>query len=157
VNSPWGLKGHVRVTPYTSNQERLTAGNVLLVRGEPREVLDVVSPKGYPMMLFAGYTSRTAAEQLRGELLEVDASDLPTLPEGEYYIDELVDLEVVTADGEGVGRLVEVLATGANDVYVVRREGRKDVLLPAIVDVVREVDIEGRRMIVELPPGLIDG
>lgn len=130
---------------------------MLLVRGEPCEVLDMVRPQGFPMMLFAGYTNRTAAESLRGELIEVDADDLPELPDGEYYIDDLVGLEVVTVDGESIGRLAEVLETGANDVYVIRREGAKDVLLPAIPDVVREVDIAGGRMTVRLLEGLIDG
>ncbi len=146
----------MKVTSYTTNQARLERGSVLLVRGEPCEVLDVVSPKGYPMIQFAGYTNRTAAEGLRGALIEVDAADLPDLPDGEYYIDDLVGLEVVTVDGETIGRLVEVLETGANDVYVVRREGAKDALLPAISDVVREVDIAGGRMTVRLLEGLVD-
>ncbi len=157
INGPWGLKGHVKVTSYTTNAARLERGSVLLVRGEPCEVLDMVTPQGFPMMLFAGYTNRTAAESLRGELIEVAAADLPELPDGEYYIDDLVGLKVVTVDGESIGRLIQVLETGANDVYVVRREGAKDVLLPAIPDVVREVDIAGGRMTVRLLEGLIDG
>jgi 16S rRNA processing protein RimM len=156
INAPWGLKGHVKVTPLTSNPERLRTGVELFVKGKPCRVLEAIEPYGYPMMLFAGYTSRTAAESLRGEVIEIDESDLPALPPGEYYIDDLLDMEVVTVGGERVGRLAEVLKTGANDVYVVQRPGAKDALIPAIPDVVREVDVAAKRMTIDPLPGLLD-
>ena len=157
INSPWGLRGHVKVTPLTSNPARLQAGSVLHVRGEPRRVLDVVYPRGYPCVRFEGCPDATAAEQLRGAMIEIDDADLPELAEGEYYVHDLVGLAVVSLEGEEIGRLVEVLPTGANDVYIVRRPGRRDVLIPAIRDVIREVDLEARRMRIEVLPGLLDG
>jgi len=156
INAPWGLKGHVKVTPLTSNPDRLNRGAVLLVRGEPRRVLDHVEPYGYPMLLFEGYRDRTAAESLRGELIEIDEADLTPLPPGEHYVHDLLGLEVVTAGGEAVGRVEEVLQTGANDVYVVSRPGRRDALIPAIPDVVLKVDVSGGRMTIEPLPGLLD-
>ena len=156
INGVWGLRGHVKVTPLTSNPERLQPGATLLVRGEPRRVIEVVSPSGYPCIRFEGYADRTAAEQLRGALIEIDEADLPDLDEGAYYVHDLVGLEVVTTGGEALGALVEVLHTGANDVYIVRREGRRDVLVPAIPDVVVEVDLRAGRMRIDPLPGLID-
>ena len=114
INAAWGLRGHVKVTPLTSNPERLRAGATLFVRGEPRRVLEVVSPSGYPCIRFEGYADRAAAEQLRGALIEIEEADLPPLGEGEYYVHDLVGLEVVTTDGAPLGELVEVLHTGAN-------------------------------------------
>ena len=77
INGVWGVRGHVKVTPLTSNPERLVKGAVLYVRGEPRRVLDVVLPQGYPCMRFEGFADRTAAESLRGALIEIDAAELP--------------------------------------------------------------------------------
>ena len=155
INQTWGLKGHVKVTPFTSNPERLTTGAELYVAGKPTRVLDSVSPQGYPIMQFAGYENREAAQQLRDELIEIDEAALPNLPDHEYYIDDLKGLTVVASTGEEIGELVEVLTTGANDVYVVRREGQKDVLVPAIADILLSVDLEARRMTIELIPGLL--
>lgn len=156
INGVWGVRGHVKVTPLTSNPERLVAGATLYVAGEPRRVVDVVHPQGYPCMRFEGFPDRTAAEALRGALIEIDEADLTPLPEGEYYLHDLEGLEVVTAAGEHIGRLKEVLTTGANDVYVIARPGKADALIPAIADVVLSVDIEGRRMTIEPMPGLLD-
>jgi len=156
INGTWGLKGHVKVTPLSTNPERLKAGATVLVRGRPAQILEVVTPQGYPIIRFQGYPDRTAAERLRDTLIEIDEADLPPLPEDEYYVDDLVGLDVVTTAGEPIGRLTEVLATGANDVYVVARPGKRDALIPAIGDVVISVDLPGRRMVIEPVPGLLD-
>ncbi len=155
INQTWGLRGHVKVTPFTSNPERLTTGAELYVAGKPTHVLDCVTPQGYPIMQFAGYENREAAQQLRDELIEIDEASLPDLPDNEYYIDDLKGLTVVASTGEEIGKLVDVLTTGANDVYVVRRTGQKDALIPAIADVLLDVDLEAQRMTIELIPGLI--
>ena len=156
INTIWGLRGHVKVTPLTSNPERIREGAVLLVRGEPRTVLDVRHPKGYPCVLFEGYEHPDAAAVLRGSVIEIEDADLPELGAGEYYVHDLVGIEVVTTAGDTLGALAEVLRTGANDVYIVRKSGQRDLLLPAIGDVIAEVDLEGRRMVVELLPGLLE-
>ena len=157
INGPWGLRGHVKVTPYTSNEERFRPDSVLLLDGAPVRVLDVRRPKGYPCVKFEGYHDRTAAGALAGTIIEVDESDLPELQEGEHYVYDLVGLTVVTTDGDAIGRLHEVLHTAANDVYLVRRPGAADALVPAIADVVVEVDIAGGRMVIDPLPGLLDG
>lgn len=156
INGVWGVRGHVKVTPLTSNPDRFAAGVTLLLRGIPRKVLDVQFPRGYPVVLFRGFEDRNAAEELVGELIEIPESELPPLPEGEYYTHDLVGLAVETRDGTPIGTLVEVLRTGSNDVYLVRREGERDVLVPAIADVIVEVDLEGQRMVIDPLPGLLE-
>ena len=157
INSTWGLRGHVKVTPLTSNPQRLQPGAVLLIRGEPREVIDVTYPKGYPCVVFAGYEDPNTAAELSGTLIEIDEDELPPLPEGEFYVHDLVGLAVVDGEGAALGRLAEVIRTGANDVYIVRREGERDVLIPAIPDVVMEIDLAAGRMRIEVIPGLLEG
>jgi len=157
INGTWGLRGHVKVTPLTSNSQRFQTGAVLLVRGQPHRVLDVATPKGYPCVRFEGYASREVAEALRDTLIEIEESDLPPLPQDQYYLHDLEGLTVVTTDGEKLGRLHEVLRTGANDVYVVRDKDRKEALIPAIADVVVEVDLEAGRMVIAPLEGLLPG
>ena len=156
INAPWGLKGHVKVTPLTSNPDRLNVDAELLVRGKRRRVIEHVEPYGYPILRIEGFPDRTAAESLRGELLEIEEDELAELPPGEYYVDDLIGMTVVDVAGETIGRLVDVLQTGANDVYVVTREGARDVLIPAIPDVIREVDVAAKRMTIDPLPGLLD-
>ena len=157
INSTWGLRGHVKVTPLTSNEQRLQPGAVVFVRGEPRRILDVASPRGYPCIVFEGYEDRTAADALRDTLIEIAEDELPALPDGEYYVHDLVGLAVLDADGAAIGELAEVLRTGANDVYLVRREGARDLLIPAIPEVILEVDLAAGRMRIDPLPGLLEG
>jgi 16S rRNA processing protein RimM len=146
----------VKVTPYTSNPDRFAVGAVLYVRGEQRRVVDLNSSQGYPIVKFEGYPDATAAEALRGTLIEIAEEDLPPLAEGEYYLHDLLGLTVVSTTGNTLGTLADVLTTGANDVYVLRREGKPDALIPAIPDVIRSVDLATRTMTIEPLPGLID-
>ena len=156
INGVWGMKGHVKVFPLSTNPERLKADSVVFVGGRPTKILEVVTPQGYPIVRFQGYPDRTAAERLRDTLIEIDEADLPPLPDGEYYVDDLAGLDVVTIEGEAVGSLTEVLGTGANDVYVVTRPGKKDALIPAIGDIVISVDLEAKRMVIDAVPGLLE-
>ncbi len=103
VNGVWGVRGHVKVTLMTSNPDRFQAGVTLLLQGIPRKVLDVQFPRGYPVVLFRGFEDREAAESLVGELIEIPESELPELPEGEYYTHDLVGMVVETSEGEPVG------------------------------------------------------
>ena len=156
INGVWGMRGFVKVLPLTSNPARLQAGSVVLLQGRPARIAEVVTPQGYPIIRFEGYPDRTAAERLRDTLIEIDEADLAPLAEDEHYVDDLVGLEVVTTAGDIVGRLAEVLATGANDVYVVTREDQRDALIPAIAAVVLSIDLEAKRIVIDPVPGLLD-
>ncbi|MDP8924524.1 MAG: ribosome maturation factor RimM [Chloroflexota bacterium] len=100
-----------------------------------------------------GIADREAAEALRGWLVQVPEDEAWKLPKGQYYWHQIIGLVVVTRDGRRLGTVADILETGANDVYVVRREGT-DLLLPAIKDVVKEISPERGEMLVELLPGM---
>lgn len=100
---------------------------------------------------------RKAAERWRGVEIHVRLSELEPLPPGVFYDWQLIGLEVRSVSGEALGRLVEILRTGANDVYLVRGGSGDEILLPAIDSVVLDIDLEAGRMRVQLPPGLRDG
>lgn len=156
INSTWGLKGYVKVTALTSNDTRLIRGARLIVAGRRREILDVITPQGYPIIQFAGFNDRSAAETLRGELIQIEDDELPELPHGEYYVDDLCGLSVLTTDGVTIGILKEVLTTGANDVYLIKRPNKKDTLIPAIADVISAVDLETGQMTINPLPGMLE-
>ncbi len=157
INSPWGLKGHVKVTPLTANPDRIVVGAVLILNGVRVRILDIETPLGFPCILFEGHEGRDAAEALRGAIIEIPEADLPSLPEGEYYAHDLIGMSVVTTAGERVGRLEQVLVTGANDVYLVRLPNQKDILIPALEHIVIEIDVPGQRMVIEPVKGLLSG
>ena len=94
------------------------------------------------------------AEMLKNKIVTVEREMLGELPEGTYYIADIIGLEVRTDDGEVLGRVSQVISTGSNDVYEVEREGKKPLLLPVIDDVVKEVDTDGGVITVTLIPGL---
>ena len=94
------------------------------------------------------------AETLRGSWLTIPESDLHSLPDGTFYHFQLVDMDVYTDDGEHLGQIAEIIETPGNDVYIVRKPDERDLLLPAIKDVVLDVDTEASRMTVRLLPGL---
>ena len=104
---------------------------------------------------FAGVDTREMAEELGGEELFLPEDELPQLEDGEYYYYQLIGLEVETTDGTFLGVLRKVIPTGSNDVYMVVKDDR-EVLIPAIEDVIRSIDLKRGRMQVTLPEGLID-
>ncbi len=107
-------------------------------------------------MTLAGVADRESAESLRGKWVIVEASQLEGLPEGEYYSYQLVGCRVESADGQLIGTVREIWPTGAVDVLVVEGENGARQLLPAAESQLREVDIEARRIVIEILPGLLD-
>ena len=108
------------------------------------------------LLKFVKVVTRNDSEALRGAEVLIDLADLPALPPGEYYSYQLVGLKVVAEDGTALGQVNEVLATGSNDVYVVRKPNDGELLLPAISSVIRNIDLQAKTMTVVIPPGLED-
>jgi 16S rRNA processing protein RimM len=104
---------------------------------------------------FAGVTTRDVAESLTGQELFLPEDQLPQLEEGEYYHYQLVGLQVETTDGASLGIVGKIIPTGSNDVYVVEKDGR-EILIPAIEEVIVSIDLQAGRMQVALPEGLTD-
>ena len=153
VTKPFGLKGQVMVEPLTDFPDRFAPNSTILIRGRRHTITKSRSSKGRWTLKLEGIDHLDEAKMLRGELLKIEASDLRPLPQGQYYRFQILGLEVVTPSGESLGRVSDILQTGANDVYVVTGTG-KERLVPALSDVIQEVDLEAGRMVVELPEGL---
>lgn len=154
-----GCRGAVRVVPLTDFPERfrdLQAAYVVCGGQRLRLHVETVAyHKRFVILTFREIPDMTAAEKLKGALLQVPRSELVPLPDGHYYIFDIVGLTVYTQEGERLGVVQDVLRTGANDVYVVQAEsGGAPLLIPALKAVVREIDLEGGRMTVVLPEGL---
>lgn len=151
VLAPFGLKGELKVQPLTDNPARFAPKSRLYADEQPVTVVASREAGGHLYVRLKGFNDRTSVEKLRHAMLQVPESELPALPEGEYYRFQLVGLEVVRRDGTPLGTLEEVIETGANDVYRVRTPEGEDVLLPALDDVIVSVDLDAKRMVVDPP------
>jgi 16S rRNA processing protein RimM len=153
-----GLKGEISVTVLTEFPERFEIIEQVYLGDQfeatPYPLKSYRWHKDNVLLTLSGITNRDEAETLKGQLVQVPIEEAMPLPDGAYYHYQLVSLEVVTTAGERLGVLSEVMETGANDVYVVDNEG-KEILLPAIADVVKSIDMEKGRIVVEVIEGLI--
>ncbi len=156
VRRPFGLKGELLLEILTDFPDRLARNEVLYAGDErlPFE-METIRRHGQNMLLqLKAVRDCDAAEKLRGAVFSIRVDDLPPLPAGVYYLHQIEGLEVVTEDGERLGRVKEILKTGANDVYVVQGE-KGEILLPAIPQVVRDVRLGDGKIVVRLMEGLI--
>jgi 16S rRNA processing protein RimM len=157
---PHGVRGELRVEVITSSPERLNqhAYFFLASPDHPEAV------RRYPvekirwhrerlLLKLGGCDDRNGADELRGMLVQIPIEEAVPLEEGEYYHFQLLGVRVETEDGEWLGQVVQVLETGAHDVYVVRGP-RGEMLLPAVDELVLELDLESKRMVVHLLPGM---
>ena len=155
VERPRGLKGELKARPLTDFPERFAPGARVFIAGEARTVVSSLWQKKGVFFFVEGVASVEAAEALRGELIEVPEGERPRTEEPFWYLEEIEGLTVVDEAGAVLGVVREVLQTGANDVYVVARDAGRDLLVPALKDVVLEIDVAGGRMVVDLPDGLL--
>ena len=155
-----GIKGEVRVIPCTDDESRfeLLDSVFLEQRGKMTEyyIENVRYHKQFVLLKFEGVDDMTAAEKLKGATVKIPPEDALPLEEGEYYIRDLYDMNVVTDEGEDLGIIKDILFTGANDVYVVKPEKGKDILIPAIKECILDVDVENKKMTVKLLKWLRD-
>lgn len=159
IVAPFGVRGQVKVRSYTDRVEHLRRRIRSVFLGPQRReyaLKGVLEHKpGLLVLSLAGVTTREDAENLRGSEVAILEREAAPLEEDEYFIHQLYDLEVVAEDGTPLGRVREVLETGANEVLVVARPGQADALIPMIRDVVQDLDIEGGRVVVRLIEGLL--
>lgn len=157
-----GIRGELKVWPQTDFPEvRFRKGNRLLMcppdQGEPVtvEIAGAREQKKMFVVLLKGYDNINEVERFKGWALKAEASDRAPLGEGEYYVRDIVGCGVETDEGEALGQVTDVLSPGANDVWVVRMNGGKELLLPVIDDVVLDVDLNARKIRVRLMEGLL--
>jgi 16S rRNA processing protein RimM len=151
-----GVKGEVAVLPLSEVASRFEAGSTVFLDEREDRPLTVATSRPHQRRLlvaFQGVGDRTSADALRGRYVFVPASSAPELPEGEYWAHELIGCEVLTEDGRRLGRIREIMHTQANDVWATEGD-EGEVLIPALKEVVRDVDVAGRRVVVRDVPGL---
>lgn len=155
-----GVRGEVRVRPLTDFPDRFAALRPVWLSppGGPARQVALESarplPRGLWLLRLQGVERREQAEALRGAALEVEDAEAVPLPDGSYYVHQIIGLPVFTADGRPVGEVKHVLRTGANDVYVVSN-GRRQHLIPAVAEFVTIALAEGR-VVLRPIPGMLD-
>jgi 16S rRNA processing protein RimM len=155
ILAPWGVKGQLRVEVITDFPHRLAPHSAVYVNRQPMTIASSSWHKGQAIIQLEGIDSTADAEKLRGKMLEIHQSQLETLPEGRYYHFQLIGLEVWTTEGQRIGKVVRILSSASNDNYVVSGE-KGEILIPAIEDVIRSVDLESKRITIEAIKGLLE-
>ena len=156
VAKPWGIQGEVKVEIMTDFPDRFSLLRKVYLGPEavPFALEGFRLHQEAALLKLEGCHDRAAVEKLRGQLVQIPIEEAMPLEQDEYYEYQIVGLAVWTAGGKYLGTVDEVISTGSNDVYVVRGEGR-EVLIPAIEDVVLEINLAQGRLVVELMEGLI--
>lgn len=157
VNS-YGIKGFFKVVPYTDDITRFDNLKTIFIEKnkklEEMEIEEVRYHKNLVLLKLKGIDDINDTIQYKNCYIKIDRKDAVSLPEDTYFIVDLIGIEVYTDEGNILGKLVDVFPTGSNDVYVVKDELGKQTLLPAIGEVIKEVDIDNKKMIVHLIEGL---
>ncbi len=153
IHRTHGIKGDVILDPITDFPERIRKGRAVFA-GEQHKPLTIARVREKAPYLIVGFKEledETKAAEFRNQYLYVKASDLPKLPEGQYYFHQLIGLDALDKAGGHVGVLTEIIETGANDVYVIRTDSGKEELVPAIPQHILKVDIDAKQISIDFP------
>lgn len=158
ISNTHGLKGEMKVRPFTESTKRFEKLSKVLItiKDELKEfdVENVRYQKDIVLLKLKGIDTIEEAEKLKNHYIMIPRDQAKELEEGEYFIADLIGCEVFA--GEFIGIIDDVFSTGGSDVYVVKRENKKDMLLPAIKSVIKNIDIIAKKIDVEIPRGLED-
>ena len=143
-----GLKGEIRVWPYIDYFDKVKK---VYINGKEHEIERTRNHKNVVIIKLKDINTIDEAESLKDMMIEMERKDAPSLPEGIYYINDLIGFEVYSDDGKFLGTLDDIFNTGANDIYQVG-----DILLPAIKDVIKQIDTDNQKIIIHLIDGLIE-
>jgi 16S rRNA processing protein RimM len=161
ITSAVGLKGEVKVMLYSDDPRNLRQGVTLYVEKNAAEselVIEAVrEQKGAPVVKLAQVDDRNAAELLRGSVIYISEDDLAELAPGEHYVRDLIGLDVFDrTGGKVIGKVADVITNTAQGIYSVRRDDGSEVLIPSVPEFIKEIDVEGGRIEVELIPGFYE-
>ena len=149
-----GTSGQVRVQVHSDVPHRFDSGEVLYLDQQPYRITCSVPFRSDRVILaLQGIDTVAAARSLVGQWLTAPESPAQLLPEGDYFHYQIIGLRAITEDGEELGEVREILSTGSNDVYLVS-DGSTEILIPAIAEVIRQIDLEAGLMVVRLMEGL---
>ncbi len=158
ITTTHGVRGEVKVFPTTDDPARFKKlKKVLVDTGKTQTELEIASVKFFKNMVilkFKEYDNINDVEYLRQAKIMVTRDQAVKLKKDEYFIADLLDMKAVSDEGEDLGVIADVLQTGANDVYIIKKEQKKDLLVPAIKDCIKNVDMEQNVMTIHLLPGL---
>lgn len=155
----FGIRGELKVLLLTDIPNRFAGlGAVYAGPDHTRRLIQSIRPyKGEMIVLkLEGIDDANTAESLRDQNLAIPVSELAQLPPDSYYQHDILGLMVITLDGQKLGSIVDIIVTGSNDVYVIKAPDGSQVLIPAIKDVIKQVDLIRRTMYIDPLPGLLD-
>ena len=159
IVNTFGIKGQVKVNPFTDDIKKFEKLKEIYIEKKNElklfQIEKVNYSKNMVILKLKGIETPEEAESLRNSYLKIDRKDAKKLPEGTYYIADLIGLDVYTDENELLGKVDYIYNTGSNDIYVVKDEQGKEILLPAIKDVLKQVDLENGKIIVHIIEGLI--
>lgn len=159
IVNTYGIKGFVKVIPFTDNINRFEDLKTVYVETkkglENFEIEEVKYSKNTVLLKLKGIDDINIAEKYRNCYLKISRENAVKLPEDTYFIIDLLDMKVYTEEDIYLGNIIDVYPTGSNDIYVIKNEEGKQALLPAIGEVIKTVDIQNKKMVVHLLDGLI--
>lgn len=155
ILAPWGTKGKLKVEVTTDFPERFDKSSKVYIDKQPVTIADTEWHRGTVIIKLNTVNSISDAEKLRGQLVEIHHSQLHYLPEGQYYHFQLIGLEVRTTQGEVLGNITDILTSSSNDNYIVSG-ARGDILIPAVEDVVKSIELDKGYLVIEPIEGLLD-
>ena len=154
ITAPQGIRGEVRVYPYTDRPTRFSEIEAVLLQGRRRRIENARYMKNMAVLKLEGIDDRNAAEAVRNQELLLAREDLWEQPEDTYFVDDLVGCRVVSEDGTPVGTLRAILSRPAQDLYEIEKEDGSAFLLPAVKEFVRSVDVGNKIITIHLIEGL---
>lgn len=160
IVNTFGIKGQVKIVPFTDDITRYDELKEIYVEKKNElklfQIEQVNYKKNMVILKLKGIETVEEAEKLRNCYLKIDRKDAKKLPKDTYFIVDLLGLDVYTDEGKLLGKVDDIYNAGSSDIYVVKDELGKQILLPAIKDVLKEVDLENQKIIVHLIKGLVD-
>lgn len=158
IVNTYGIKGFVKVVPYTDDITRFEDLKTVFIENKGKltemTIEEVKYSKNLVLLKFKGIPTIEMAENLKNCYLKINRKDAVKLPKDTYFIVDLLGIEVYTIQGDFLGKLDDIFPTGSNDVYVIKNELGKQILLPAIASVIKKIDVENKKIIVDLIEGL---
>ena len=159
IVNTFGINGMVKVKPFTDDIKRFDDLEKTYVETnkvkKQYEIEEVKYHKDMVLIKFKGIDKPEDAEALRNSYLKINRKDEPELKEGTYYIVDLIGLDVYSDEGKELGKLDDIYNYGSSDIYVIKDELGKQLLLPAISDVIKEINLEEKKIVVHILEGLL--
>ena len=159
IVNTFGVKGFVKVNPFTDDAERFEELKTVYICKkdgmQKGEIQEVKYHKNMVLLKIKGIDDMNEAEKVKGLYLKIDRKDAKKLPKDTYFIADLIGLDVYSDENKYLGKVEDIFSTGANDVYVVKNDEGKQILLPSIPEVLKTIDLENEKIIVHILEGLI--